>query len=108
MYDIVTSVIFIDPGDRRWVGMWWGGFLLCGILLLIVSIPFFSFPKVRFNLNLKHLSFIKFSVSIKYISKKTVKCIMSIYQINTAHILVFSKFNNTVCTCSRHVSLFCL
>lgn len=26
--------------------MWWGGFLLCGLLLLIVAIPFFSFPKV--------------------------------------------------------------
>lgn len=35
-----------DPTDRRWVGMWWGGFLLCGLLLIIVAIPFFSFPKV--------------------------------------------------------------
>lgn len=26
--------------------MWWGGFLLCGLLLLFVAIPFFSFPKV--------------------------------------------------------------
>lgn len=26
--------------------MWWGGFLLCGLLLLLVAIPFFSFPKV--------------------------------------------------------------
>lgn len=36
----------LDPGNRRWIGMWWGGFLLCGLLLLIVAIPFFSFPKV--------------------------------------------------------------
>lgn len=28
------------------MGLWWGGFLLGGLLLLIVSIPFFSFPKV--------------------------------------------------------------
>lgn len=34
-----------DPGDHRWVGMWWGGFLLCGLLLILVAIPFFSFPK---------------------------------------------------------------
>lgn len=34
------------PGNRHWVGMWWGGFLLCGLLLIIVAIPFFSFPKV--------------------------------------------------------------
>uniref|UniRef100_A0AAG5DHK4 Kazal-like domain-containing protein n=1 Tax=Anopheles atroparvus TaxID=41427 RepID=A0AAG5DHK4_ANOAO len=40
------SDINIDPDDRRWVGMWWGGFLVCGILLIIVAIPFFSFPKV--------------------------------------------------------------
>lgn len=26
--------------------MWWGGFLLCGFLLILVAIPFFSFPKV--------------------------------------------------------------
>lgn len=26
--------------------MWWGGFLLCGLLLILVAIPFFSFPKV--------------------------------------------------------------
>ncbi|XP_073991491.1 organic anion transporting polypeptide 30B isoform X2 [Rhodnius prolixus] len=36
----------IDPGDKSWVGMWWGGFLICGLLLVIVAIPFFSFPKV--------------------------------------------------------------
>ncbi|KAL9692303.1 hypothetical protein quinque_000192, partial [Culex quinquefasciatus] len=39
------SDINIDPDDRRWVGMWWGGFLVCGILLILVAIPFFSFPK---------------------------------------------------------------
>lgn len=26
--------------------MWWGGFLLGGLLLVLVSIPFFAFPKV--------------------------------------------------------------
>ncbi|CAH2236322.1 jg10704 [Pararge aegeria aegeria] len=40
------DIISIDPGDHRWVGMWWGGFLLCGLLLILVAIPFFSFPKV--------------------------------------------------------------
>ncbi|XP_055847332.1 solute carrier organic anion transporter family member 5A1 [Episyrphus balteatus] len=46
MDSLSSAIISIDPGDRRWVGMWWGGFLLCGVLLLIVAIPFFSFPKV--------------------------------------------------------------
>ncbi|OWR47747.1 hypothetical protein KGM_215607 [Danaus plexippus plexippus] len=40
------TIIPLDPGDHRWVGMWWGGFLLCGLLLILVAIPFFSFPKV--------------------------------------------------------------
>ncbi|XP_055644980.1 solute carrier organic anion transporter family member 5A1 [Toxorhynchites rutilus septentrionalis] len=40
------SDINIDQDDRRWVGMWWGGFLVCGILLILVAVPFFSFPKV--------------------------------------------------------------
>lgn len=40
------SVSYTDPGDHRWVGMWWGGFLLCGLLLILVAVPFFSFPKV--------------------------------------------------------------
>lgn len=37
---------YLGPGDHKWVGMWWGGFLLCGLLLILVAIPFFSFPKV--------------------------------------------------------------
>lgn len=44
---IVMFCKYADPSDRRWVGAWWGGFLLCGFLLMIVAIPFFSFPKVN-------------------------------------------------------------
>lgn len=29
--------------------MWWGGFLLCGLLLILVAIPFFSFPKTLYR-----------------------------------------------------------
>lgn len=43
---IKLNFLSIDPGDHRWVGMWWGGFLLCGLLLILVAIPFFSFPKI--------------------------------------------------------------
>ncbi|ALC38471.1 Oatp30B [Drosophila busckii] len=46
MDSLSSTIISITPGDRRWVGMWWGGFLLCGVILLVVAIPFFSFPKV--------------------------------------------------------------
>jgi len=43
---IFTCFSLTAPGDRRWVGLWWGGFLLCGVILLVVAVPFFSFPKV--------------------------------------------------------------
>lgn len=46
MDTLSSKVIEIGPGDRLWVGMWWGGFLIGGLLLFIVAIPFFSFPKV--------------------------------------------------------------
>lgn len=44
--DSFSKIISISAGDSKWVGMWWGGFLLCGFLLIIVAVPFFSFPKV--------------------------------------------------------------
>ncbi|XP_060516350.1 solute carrier organic anion transporter family member 3A1-like isoform X2 [Cylas formicarius] len=44
--DSLSKIISISVGDSRWVGMWWGGFFLAGFLLIIVSLPFFSFPKV--------------------------------------------------------------
>lgn len=57
----MNCVSFSDPGDRRWVGMWWGGFLLCGLLLVMVAIPFYAFPKtlqVRKNIIRYHIFFI--------------------------------------------------
>lgn len=42
----LNELFSLDPRDSRWVGMWWGGFLLCGLLLIVVAIPFFLFPKV--------------------------------------------------------------
>ena len=35
----------IDRTDEAWVGAWWLGFLLIGILSFIFAIPFFMFPK---------------------------------------------------------------
>ncbi|CAB4061515.1 SLCO3A [Lepeophtheirus salmonis] len=41
----IFSSLTLDSTDRHWVGMWWGGFLICGVLMILISIPFFFFPK---------------------------------------------------------------
>lgn len=35
----------IFPGHPKWIGAWWAGFILLGVLLLVIAIPFFLFPK---------------------------------------------------------------
>ncbi|KAM6162628.1 solute carrier organic anion transporter family member 1B3-like [Erethizon dorsatum] len=39
------SNIRITPQDARWVGAWWLGFLMSGLLSIISSIPFFFLPQ---------------------------------------------------------------
>lgn len=42
-----TGVIPNDiyPGHPKWIGGWWCGFVVLGILLILISIPFFAFPQ---------------------------------------------------------------
>ncbi|KRX65228.1 Protein argonaute-2 [Trichinella sp. T9] len=28
-----------------WIGLWWGGFIICGFFYLLASLPFFCFPR---------------------------------------------------------------
>ncbi|XP_069481178.1 solute carrier organic anion transporter family member 3A1 isoform X1 [Ambystoma mexicanum] len=42
---IDTSKLDITPDDPRWIGAWWGGFLLCGALLFFSSLLMFGFPQ---------------------------------------------------------------
>ncbi|KAM6436983.1 solute carrier organic anion transporter family member 1B3-like [Liasis olivaceus] len=39
------DTITITPTDSRWVGTWWLGFLLAGVITLISGIPFLFLPK---------------------------------------------------------------
>lgn len=36
--------ITINPKDTRWVGAWWIGFLICGIVNFLSSLPIWFFP----------------------------------------------------------------
>ncbi|XP_031417910.1 solute carrier organic anion transporter family member 3A1, partial [Clupea harengus] len=42
---IDTSKLDITADDPRWIGAWWGGFLLCGALLFFSSLFMFGFPQ---------------------------------------------------------------
>ncbi|XP_033121354.1 solute carrier organic anion transporter family member 2A1-like, partial [Anneissia japonica] len=34
-----------DPHDSRWIGAWWLGFVLAGVVIVMLSIPLFFFPR---------------------------------------------------------------
>ncbi|XP_016347758.1 solute carrier organic anion transporter family member 3A1 [Sinocyclocheilus anshuiensis] len=42
---IDTTKLNITPDDPRWIGAWWGGFLLCGVLLFFSALFMFGFPQ---------------------------------------------------------------
>ncbi|KAM8981960.1 solute carrier organic anion transporter family member 1B3-like isoform X3 [Sarcophilus harrisii] len=38
------SIISIKPTDSRWIGAWWLGFIIAGILIILSGVPFFFIP----------------------------------------------------------------
>uniref|UniRef100_A0A8C1J4K8 Solute carrier organic anion transporter family member n=1 Tax=Cyprinus carpio TaxID=7962 RepID=A0A8C1J4K8_CYPCA len=42
---IDTTKLNLTPDDPRWIGAWWGGFLLCGVLLFFSALFMFGFPQ---------------------------------------------------------------
>ncbi|XP_074124983.1 solute carrier organic anion transporter family member 1B1-like isoform X2 [Sminthopsis crassicaudata] len=41
------SIISITPTDSRWVGAWWLGFIIAGILIILSGVPFFFIPQFQ-------------------------------------------------------------
>lgn len=44
--DVFSYIVNIRPSDPQWIGAWWGGFIICGILLFLLAFPFLSFPRI--------------------------------------------------------------
>uniref|UniRef100_A0A672SUB7 Solute carrier organic anion transporter family member n=1 Tax=Sinocyclocheilus grahami TaxID=75366 RepID=A0A672SUB7_SINGR len=42
---IDTTTLDITPDDPRWIGAWWGGFIICGLFLFLSSLFMFGFPQ---------------------------------------------------------------
>ena len=36
----------LTPSDPGWVGAWWLSFIFCGVVSLIIAIPFFCYPRL--------------------------------------------------------------
>ncbi|CAJ1056382.1 solute carrier organic anion transporter family member 1C1-like [Xyrichtys novacula] len=39
------ETVTITPGDARWVGAWWLGYLIAGAITLVSAVPFWFLPK---------------------------------------------------------------
>ncbi|XP_063785478.1 solute carrier organic anion transporter family member 1C1-like [Pseudophryne corroboree] len=58
--------VTITPQDTRWVGAWWIGFLVAGVVTLMSGIPFCFLPKSMTKEGTKHaLNLLKFKESEK-------------------------------------------
>ncbi|XP_055948598.1 solute carrier organic anion transporter family member 6C1-like [Argiope bruennichi] len=80
---------FVDPGfetsDPRWIGCWWMGFLVQGVLLLIFTIPISLFPRrlpgtVDYSKsdedNQLTTSFVGLFAALKRLAKNPVYCLI--------------------------------
>lgn len=45
LYLLFSAKLNLTPDDPRWIGAWWGGFLLCGVLLFFSALFMFGFPQ---------------------------------------------------------------
>lgn len=46
LFTFDSKTLNLTPMNPHWVGAWWGGFIFIGGLLVLVSMPFYGFPKL--------------------------------------------------------------
>uniref|UniRef100_A0A8C5H7T6 Solute carrier organic anion transporter family member n=1 Tax=Gouania willdenowi TaxID=441366 RepID=A0A8C5H7T6_GOUWI len=71
---VKMETISITPADSRWVGAWWLGYLIAGVITLISAIPFWFLPRslpvagtrLSDKCTQEQTSFIKHSPSLKH------------------------------------------
>ncbi|XP_053381790.1 solute carrier organic anion transporter family member 5A1-like [Mercenaria mercenaria] len=44
--DVFSYKVDLSPAHPRWIGAWWGGFIICGVVLFCIAVPFLMFPQV--------------------------------------------------------------
>ncbi|XP_033111468.1 solute carrier organic anion transporter family member 2A1-like [Anneissia japonica] len=44
-YRVDEESIPTDPRDPRWIGAWWLGFVIASVVIVMVSVPLFLFPR---------------------------------------------------------------
>lgn len=44
--DVFSYKVDLSPAHPRWIGAWWGGFIICGAMLFTIAVPFLMFPQV--------------------------------------------------------------
>ncbi|XP_071941606.1 solute carrier organic anion transporter family member 4C1-like isoform X2 [Antedon mediterranea] len=42
---VSSNDIAISPGDPQWVGAWWIGYLICGLLIAVFALPILAYPR---------------------------------------------------------------
>ncbi|XP_048259314.1 solute carrier organic anion transporter family member 4A1-like [Haliotis rufescens] len=40
-----TDSLPFGPGDQRWIGAWWFGFIVCGVITMVVCLVISGYPK---------------------------------------------------------------
>ena len=66
--NLYTCRLEIGPDSPQWVGAWWIGFLMAGVLALIVSVPILAFPKhLPGNVTLTSLTKVHVTMETKHL-----------------------------------------